>query len=50
MCKTKDEMRYKYGIIRCGKAIFDGIDKGDILAYRKDDYQWNVLVADRKRL
>jgi len=47
-CKTKDELRYKYGIIRCGAAVFDQIDKSEILAYRKDDYQWNVLVADKE--
>ena len=48
-CKTKDELRYKYGIIRCGAAVFDQIDKSEILAYRKDDYQWNVLVADKEK-
>lgn len=48
-CKTKDDLRYKYGIIRCGAAVFDQIDKGEILACRKDDYQWNVLVADKER-
>lgn len=48
-CKTKDELRYKYGIIRCGAAGFDQIDKAEILAYRKDDYQWNVLVADKEK-
>ena len=24
-------------------------DKAEILAYRKDDYQWNVLVADKEK-
>lgn len=48
-CKTKDELRYKYGIIRCGAAVFNQIDKAEILAYRKDDYQWNVLVADKEK-
>jgi hypothetical protein len=42
--KTKDELRYSYGIIHCGAALFDQLDKDDILAFRKDDYQWNVLV------
>ena len=48
-CKTKDELRYNYGIIRCGAGVFDQIDKSEILAYRKDDYQWNVLVADKEK-
>ena len=43
-CKTKDELRYHYGIIRCGAAMFDQLDKDEILAYRKDDYQWNCLL------
>lgn len=48
-CKQKDELRYHYGIIRCGAAEFDVIDRSDILAYRKRDYQWDVLVADKEK-
>lgn len=48
-CKAKDELLYHYGIIRCGAAAFDEIDKSEILAYRKEDYQWNVLVADKEK-
>lgn len=48
-CKTKDELRYRYGIIRCGAAVFDRIDREEILALRKEDYQWNVLVADKEK-
>lgn len=47
--KTKDELKYHYGIIRCGKAQFDSIEKTDILAYRKEEYQWSVLVADKEK-
>ncbi|HIU76508.1 MAG TPA: ABC transporter ATP-binding protein [Candidatus Pelethocola excrementipullorum] len=47
--KTKDELRYQYGIIRCGASGFESIDKGDILAWRKSDYQWDVLVEDKER-
>ena len=47
--KTKDELIYNYGILRCSKDDFDRINPGDILAYRKEDYQWNVLVADRDK-
>lgn len=48
-CKTKDELRYHYGIIRCGAGVFGQIHKEEILAFRKDDYQWNVLVADKEK-
>lgn len=47
--KTKDELRYKYGIIRCGSDTFGQIDKSEILAYRKNDYQWDVLVGDKEK-
>ncbi|MDO4540709.1 MAG: ABC transporter ATP-binding protein [Syntrophomonadaceae bacterium] len=45
--KTKDELRYKYGVIKCGAAQFDAIDPNDVIAYRKQDYEWEVLVADK---
>ena len=48
-CKAKDELLYQYGIIRCGAAAFNEIDKSEILAYRKEDYQRNVLVADKEK-
>ena len=47
--KAKDELLYDYGVIRCTKATFDSIDPSEILAYRKCDYQWEVLVKDKKK-
>ncbi len=47
--KTKDELRYNYGIIRCGTDFFNKLDKKEILAYRKEAYQWDVLVADKDK-
>lgn len=46
--KPKDELRYKYGIIKCGAAQFESIDKSEVIAWRKLDYEWQVLIADRK--
>lgn len=48
-CKPKDELRYHYGIIRCGASQFDAIDKLEVLAYRKRDYEWDVLVVDKEK-
>lgn len=45
--KTKDELIYKYGIIKCGTELFKTIEKKDIIAYRKQDYEWQVLVSDK---
>jgi len=46
--ESKDNLIYNYGIMRCKSAQFAEIDKEDILAYRKHDYQIDVLVSDRK--
>lgn len=45
--KPKDELRYYYGIMKCGAAQFEKIDRADIVAYRKQDFEWQILVADR---
>lgn len=47
-CRSKDDLRYRYGIIRCKTEVFHTIDPSEILAYRKDDYQWNVLTSDKE--
>lgn len=47
--KPKDELLEKYGIMKCGAAQFDALDKEDMIAYRKQDYEWQVLVADRQK-
>ena len=45
--KPKDELTEQYGIIKCGAVQFDALDKSDIIVYRKMDYEWQVLIADR---
>lgn len=45
--KPKDDLTEQYGIIKCGAAQFDALDKSDIIVYRKMDYEWQVLIADR---
>ena len=48
--KPKDELIEQYGIIKCGAAQFDALEKTDVIAYRKMDYEWQVLVADREKI
>lgn len=45
--RPKDELRYRFGILRCGKELFDSIDKREILAWRKEEYQYSLLVSDK---
>ena len=47
LSKPKDELIYQYGILRCGQNLFENLEKEDILAYRKMDYQYEILVGDR---
>lgn len=46
--KTKDELIYEYGVIRCTESDFREISSEDILSYLKKDYQIDVLVSDKK--
>jgi len=48
--KPKDELLYNYGIIKCGKEQFLQIDKEDIITYRKHDYDWQILVDNKKQI
>ncbi len=46
--KPKDELRYQYGIIKCKESQLNTLDKKEILAYRKQDYEWQVLISNRE--
>lgn len=46
----KDELMYSYGILKCGEEEFHKLDKEDIVAYRKQDYSFDVLISDRQGL
>ena len=46
--KTKDELIYEYGVIRCSENDFHNIISEDILSSMKKDYQIDVLIKNRK--
>ena len=48
--KPKDELIEQYGVIKCGAAQFDALDKSDIITYRKMDYEWQILVSERDKM
>ncbi len=48
--KPKDELIEQYGIIKCGAAQFDALEREDIIVYRKMDYEWQVLISDREKM
>lgn len=45
----KDTLLYQYGILRCRTDEFNQLDKNDILAYQKKDFEWEVLVSDKEK-
>ena len=47
--RPKDELLENYGILKCGAAQLEALDKEDITACRRQDYEWQVLVKDRKK-
>ena len=45
----KNDLVDHYGIVSCGAAVFDTLDKSEVIAYRKEDYQYKVLVRNRNK-
>ena len=48
LTESKDNLIYKYAILRCKEKQFENLDKSDILAYRRQDYQIDVLVNNKE--
>lgn len=48
--RPKDELTEQYGMLKCGAAQFEALDKSDVIAYRRMDYEWQVLVSDREKM
>lgn len=44
----KDDLIDNYGILTCGQSLFKVLDREKIISYRKEEYQYRVLVQDRK--
>ncbi len=47
-CKPKDELRYRWGVLRCGATQFEALDKSAVLAWRKEDYQSTSWFPTRR--
>lgn len=44
----KDDLIYRYAVLRCTESQFQAMNPADVIAFRKRDFQIDVLVADRK--
>lgn len=47
--KEKDEIIDKYGLLKCEQENFDKISKEDIIAYKKNRYNYDILISDREK-
>jgi len=48
LSEKKDDIIYNYGIMRCTAAQFEQVNREDILAYRRQDYQIDVLLSNKQ--
>ena len=49
MTASKNDLVYHYAVMRCKESQFLALDPSDIVAYRKRDYQIDVLVSNGKK-
>ena len=48
--KTRDDILENYGILKCDIDKFDTISKEDMICYRKNKYDYEILVADKEKI
>ena len=48
MTVSKNDLVYNYAVMRCKESQFLALDRSDMIAYRKRDFQIDVLVSDGK--
>ncbi len=50
MDNLRDDLIDNYGIIKCDFKYFDKIDKKDIIRYKKNRYDLQILVSNRNKM
>lgn len=48
--KSKDELIYNYGLIKCGLEDFNLINYEDIVSYKKNQFGYEILVDNKESL
>ena len=48
--KTYDEIRDNYGILHCGQDFFDTLRDEDIVSFKKEAYEYKVLVKNKSEI
>ena len=45
--KTRDDLLENYGVVKCSKEEFLKIDKKDFIKYKKNRYEYDILIEDK---
>ena len=45
--KTRDDLLENYGIVKCSEEHFKKIDKNDYIKYKKNKYEYDVLIENK---
>lgn len=48
--ELRDEIIDNYGILKCSLDSFDKIDKKDIICYKKNKYNYEILIYDKNKM
>ena len=48
--KNRDELLDNYGILKCDIDKFTNIDKNDYITYKKNKYDYEMLVSDKAKI
>ena len=47
--KTRDDLLENYGIVKCSEEDFTRIDKTDFIKYKKNRYEYEVLIENKTK-
>ncbi len=48
--ENKDELLDNYGVLKCDKDSFNKISKEDIISYKKNKYNYEVLIKNKNKM
>ncbi len=48
--ENRDELLENYGILKCGIEEFSKFAKEDIISYKKNKYNYEILIKDKKKM
>lgn len=48
--KTKEELDVDFGILHCGKDMFNALSDEDIVYYIKEEFEYRVLIQNKREL